>query len=141
MTPTLSGRIQTRLFLIFVVGVVWTILVIPVLALFSVATVGQAYAGALFTLVVVAILGCGWELAYHALQQRRWEKDWPTLYGLITMLPEMLLTAIFVLPTPIVSGGVFFFHFTSTWIVMWLWANGPMRVLSLHWRFNGGRLV
>ena len=30
---------------------------------------------------------------------------------------------------------------TLIWFVVWLVANGPMRVPFLRWRFRGGRLV
>ena len=32
-----------------------------------------------------------WEFVYHLLQQFRWEKDWPTLFGLLVGIPEGLL--------------------------------------------------
>lgn len=141
MTPTLNGRIQTRLFLILVVGSVWTILIGPILPRPDVVGLGELYARSFAVLFLVALFGVGWELLYHALQQRRWEKDWPTLYGLLEMVPEGILLAFCVVPTGLAPGGTFFVHFVSTWIVTWLWANGPMRVLNLHWRFDGGRLV
>ena len=42
-------------------------------------------------LAVVAVLGVVWELIYHVIQQFRWEKDWPTLFGFITCVNEGLL--------------------------------------------------
>ena len=39
-------------------------------------------------LVVVAVVGIVWELIYHGIQQFRWEKDWPTLFGLLTGINE-----------------------------------------------------
>ena len=30
----------------------------------------------------------GWEFVYHFLQQFRWEKDWPSLFGLVTGVNE-----------------------------------------------------
>ena len=33
---------------------------------------------------------CGWEFLYHGLQQFRWEKDWPTLFGLSAGHPRRL---------------------------------------------------
>jgi hypothetical protein len=29
----------------------------------------------------------------------------------------------------------------STWIITWLFANGPMKIFFLRWRFSGGRLI
>ncbi|MEM9613363.1 MAG: hypothetical protein AAF962_25725 [Actinomycetota bacterium] len=142
MTPTLLGRIQSRLFLLGTVGLLWTILVVPVLPKFG-ASIGEVYGVTISALVIVAFFGIGWEFLYHLIQQYRWEKDWPILYGLITGIPEGILTWLIVAvsfnPTP--SGVTFFLHFASTWIVVWLVANGPFRVFLLRWRFRGGRIV
>jgi hypothetical protein len=40
-----------------------------------------------------------------------------------------------------VTWAAFVVGFGTTWFVTWLFVNGPMRVLSVHWRFRGGRLV
>ena len=37
--------------------------------------------------------------------------------------------------------GVFLVQFLTTWLLVWLVANGPMRVPFVHWRFRGGRLI
>ena len=37
------------------------------------------------------MLGIGWELLYHLLMQWRWEKDWPSRFGLVTGVPEGVL--------------------------------------------------
>jgi hypothetical protein len=39
-------------------------------------------------LLVVGVAGVAWEVLYHALQQFRWEKDWPTGLGLLTGINE-----------------------------------------------------
>ena len=39
----------------------------------------------------MAILGVVWEFVYHCLQQFRWEKDWPTFFGLVTAINECAL--------------------------------------------------
>jgi len=38
-------------------------------------------------------------------------------------------------------GWAFATHFAVVWVVVWLVANGPMRVPFIHWRINGGRLI
>ena len=40
-----------------------------------------------------------------------------------------------------VPTGAFLLHLLTTWILVWLVANGPMRVPFIHWRFRGGRLI
>ncbi|MDH3684204.1 MAG: hypothetical protein OEV40_30150 [Acidimicrobiia bacterium] len=142
MTPTLLGRIQTRIFLLGTVGLMWTILVVPVLPKRG-ATIGETYAATILALILVAVLGVGWELVYHFFQQYRWEKDWPILLALVVGIPESLLTFLAV-DSIILSGPspvTFFLHFYSTWIIVWLVALGPIRVLLPRWRFNGGRIL
>ena len=145
MLPTLNGRIQTRIFLLLVVGGIWTLLLTPVLPLG--ASIGAAYGATFVVLLTVLVLGIGWEFVYHLLQQFRWEKDWPTLFGLLTVINEgalvWLLLSLHLVPG--ISGdvplGAFLLLFLTTWVIVWLVANGPMRVPFIHWRFRGGRLI
>jgi hypothetical protein len=145
VTPTIGGRLQTRIFLLAVIGSLWTLLVGPLLPRPDGASLGDVYVAAFKVLAIVTVVGLAWELLYHGLQQFRWEKDWPTLYGFLTGINEGLLAwylAIALgLVEPAIPTSAFVVHFTTTWIVTWLWANGPMRVLFLRWRFVGGRIV
>ena len=114
MLPTLNGRIQTRIFLLAVVGSIWTLIITPVLPID--APLGTAY------------------------------KDWPTIFGLLTAIPEGLLVWFLLAGGVIpwidsVPGPAFVIHFVTTWLLVWLVANGPMRVPFIHWRINGGRLI
>ncbi|MGF1597440.1 MAG: hypothetical protein ACFCVK_11025 [Acidimicrobiales bacterium] len=141
MTPTLIGRIQTRLLLLALVGLPWTIIVVPFLPKGG-APIGDVYAATILALFVVAFFGVGWELVYHLVQQYRWEKDWPILFLLLEGIPEGILT--FVVVDAIILFGpsplTFLLHFTSTWVLVWLVAIGPLRIFLLRWRFNGGRV-
>jgi hypothetical protein len=146
MTPTLFGRFQTRIFLVVVVGTLWTLLVGPFLPRPTGATLGDVYGTAFAALLVVLVAGLVWELSYHAAQQLRWEKDWPTLFGLITGINEGIAAYVLLRSGVLVDRGevpslTFAVHFATTWIVLWLWVNGPMRVLFIRWRFRGGRLL
>ena len=144
MLPTLNGRIQTRhLPAGHLVGVLWTLVITPILP-------GDPDYQTTFIilLAVVAVLGVLWELIYHGIQQFRWEKDWPTLFGFITCVNEGLLVWILlkadVVPgvdgVPQVSRRSSSTSWSSGWSI-WLVANGPMRVPFIHWRFFGGRIV
>ena len=144
MVPTLLGRIQTRLFLLAVVG-----------GCDGAADAGAAggraladrYRATYVVLAAVAVLGLGWELVYHFLMQWRWEKDWPTLFGLLTLVPEgaaglvgepcrrAARPAAPVAPRRSPSTSL------SVWLVVWLVANGPLRVPCIRWRFRGGRFL
>jgi hypothetical protein len=141
MLPTLNGRIQTRIFMLATWGVLITLLLTPVLP-------GDPdYKTTFIILVTVAVLGVIWELIYHGIQQFRWEKDWPTLFGFITCVNEGVLVWI-LLKAEVVPGidgvpkfSAFLIDFLVIWMVIWLWVNGPMRVPFIRWRFFGGRII
>jgi hypothetical protein len=142
--PTLNGRLQTRIFLIAVVGGLWALLISPVLP--GGGDLGERYRAMYAVLAIVLVLGLGWELVYHMLQQFRWEKDWPTLFALLVGIPEGL-AAYAVARSDLLSWSedisreAFVIGFGTTWLATWLVVSGPMRVLSVHWRFRGGRLI
>ena len=117
-------------------------LVLPVPAPLSIR-----YHDGYLVLAAVAVLGIGWECLYHLLMQWRWEKDWPTLLGLVTLAPEGLLVWLLLQSGAIpgvagmVTAPAFCIQFLAVWFSVWLVANGPMRAPFLRWRFRGGRLV
>jgi hypothetical protein len=143
--PTLGGRIQTRIILLAFVGGVVTLIITPLLPI--PAPLSAAYQDTFVILAAVAVLGIGWECVYHFLMQWRWEKDWPTLFGLLTAIPEAVLIWFLLsaglIPgiTGTVPGAAFVIDFALVWLAVWLVANGPMRVPFIRWRFHGGRLV
>jgi hypothetical protein len=101
MLPTLNGRIQTRLIALGVIGFFVAFFITPVLPTGDL-TLGQSYRVTFSVLLAVMLLGVPWELLYHGLQQFRWEKDWPTLFGLITAVNEGLLVWILLRYTTII---------------------------------------
>jgi hypothetical protein len=141
MLPTLNGRLQTRIFMLVVAGGLITLVLTPILP-------GDPdYRTTYLILATVLVLGIVWELVYHVIQQFRWEKDWPTMFGLITALNEGALVWL-LLDLELVPGidGVpsfwaFFIDFSVIWMFIWVWTNGPMRVPFIRWRFFGGRIV
>ena len=145
MLPTLGGRIQTRLVLLSVVGGIVTLIIGPLLPIS--APLSVVYQNTFVILAAVAILGIAWEFLYHFLMQWRWEKDWPTLFGLLTAIPEGVLVWLLLRADAIpgINGTVptsaFVIDFAVVWLAVWLVANGPMRVPFIRWRFHGGRLV
>jgi hypothetical protein len=152
MLPTLSGRIQTRTFLLATIGSIVTFIMATVLPAQG-APLSVKYQDAFVVLAAVIVLGIAWECIYHFLMQWRWEKDWPTFFGLATFLNEGILVYLLArngaIPgiygrgadVPLVPFWFFWLDFLAVWIIVWLVANGPMRVPFLHWRFFGGRLV
>ena len=145
MVPTLIGRIQTRIFLLAVVGGLITLIIVPLLP--GDAPLGDKYRDGFLVLLSVAVVGVLWELLYHLLMQWRWEKDWPTLFGLAEGVPEGVLIWILLSAGAIpgivgtVGGVAFLIQFILVWLGVWLVANGPMRVPFIRWRFRGGRIV
>lgn len=140
MTPTLIGRFQTRIFVVAVVGGVWTLLITPFLP--DRGNLSTAYGVTFRVLLIVGVAGLAWEVVYQGLQQFRWEKDWPAFFGLLTGINEGIATWVLARAFGIeVSVLPFAIHFSTTWIALWLFLNGPMRIVNIRWRYRGGRLL
>lgn len=115
----------------------------------------EAYKLTFAALAIVTVFGClVWEPIYHGLMQFRWEKDWPAFFNFWQVVPEgittfLLLHVSWLNPLPDLDGDksqfvpvlAYIFLFTSTWVVTWLFANGPMKIFFLRWRFDGGQLI
>lgn len=147
MLPTLNGRIQTRIFVLGLVGLLVALIITPFIRPAD-TSLADGYLVTISVLLATVIIGIGWEFVYHLLQQFRWEKDWPTLFGLITILNEGALIWVLVEYTGVVvperlrpSTGAFLTQFVLTWLAFWLLVNGPMRIFFHRWRFSGGRLL
>ena len=146
MTPTLLGRIQTRLAMLGTVGVVWTALIGLVVPRPEGAASSDVYKALFTALLIVAVVGIVWELIYHALQQYRWEKDWPTVFGLVVAIPEGIVAWMFLkhdMPWAVgeVQASTFLTMFVSLWLLVWAITNGPLQIFFLRWRYRGGRFV
>jgi hypothetical protein len=147
MTLTLSGRLQTRLVLLSTIGVLWTLVVSPPLAWVTDVSLRLAYRVTLETAVAVMLLGLAWDPFYHGMQQFRWDKDWPSSLYLVTFFSEavpvwLTLHALKLVPgewgfsSPILP--LFAAHLGTTWTLVWLVVQGPLRVVVPRWRFEGG---
>ena len=143
MTPVLAGRIQTRIFSVLTVGVIWTFLVSPLLPGTSGASLRSVYGLTYQALLIVLIVGLAWECLYQWLMMFRWEKDWPAFFGLLTGINEGISTWIILnlVRDGGVPGSAFIVHFATTWLVIFLFLNTFMRVLFVRWRFRGGRVL
>ena len=147
MLPTLNGRIQTRVLVLGFLGLLVALVITPILPTGDLS-LGQSYRVTLSVLIATVFIGVLWELLYHFAQQFRWEKDWPTLFGLLTMINEGLVVYLLVRYTTIIlpehlrpSLSAFLIQFVVTWLVFWVVVNGPMRLVFHRWRFAGGRLL
>ena len=111
-------------------------------------SLGSMYKALYLAVLVVAVVGVVWELIYHGLQQFRWEKDWPTLFGLLVAIPEGIVAYLILdaglpwdqrAPDGNFPLPAFLIMFVTLWLIVWAFTNGPMQILSLRWRFRGGR--
>ncbi|MEM1332076.1 MAG: hypothetical protein AAGG08_01345 [Actinomycetota bacterium] len=143
MTPTLLGRLQTRWVLLATVGLAWVLAVGPTLPLAEPDAARVRVVGVV-TLAVTAVVGTFWELLYHVAQQWRWDKDWPTLLGLVLGLPEgAAVYQLLVRGVPVDVGTItpaaFAWQFGTVWLFVWAMVSGPIRIVFPRWRFEGGR--
>lgn len=135
MTPTLRGRLQTRVLLTGIVGIPVTL---P-FALIAFPWVPLPY------LMLLVLLGVGLMLdpLYHAIQQRRWDHDWPVWWQIVAggiefvvALPLLIGCAILYPPTICLLP----LHYALVWFGMFVIAQGPIRVLIPGWRYRGGEI-
>ena len=135
MTPELSGRFQTRLFLFSTVGALATL---P----FAIGFGANLYAG----LYYVGALGFAWDCVYHQITLFRWDRDWPSSIAFLAGIWEGAsfygLTTFADLPPfhGAVRAGAYWPMYVVTFLAMYLTVQGPIRVLVPHWRWNGGRV-
>ncbi len=148
MIPTLSGRIQTRIFLILFIGIPWTLIITPVLPHSPGASLSSTYKATFSALAIVLVVGVFfWEMLYHFLQQYRWEKDWPVMFTFFEVINEAWLAYFLFDKLNIAkhtdfaaTNSTFWIHVISTWMIMWLFVLGPIKIFFIRWRFNGGRI-
>ncbi len=157
MLPTLNGRLQTRIFLIAVVGSIWTVIITPFVALFVEGdpSLGDVYTVTFTVLAIILLAGIVWEFIYHGLMQFRWEKDWPTLFGYATVINEAIVAWLIAGALASTDSDApewrlylegltvtpFLIHVVSTWIVLQLFASNLLRPLFPRWRYRGGRIL
>ncbi len=135
MTPTLAGRLQTRLALSLIIGV-------PLALLAAALLDGLVLGDALRGLAAITVLGLGWDLLHQALQERRRDRDWPRLFTLLSWAPEaaaswLVLRAVDA-AAPLVSHLVFF---TVVWGGLLAARAALVPVLLPRWRHQGQRLA
>ena len=144
MTPTLQGRWQTRFYLLSTLGVLISLLF---------GALYEDYQTPLVLLVYVFLIGSLWDILYNYLQTLRWDRDWPPIFFVFNIIIEGLLLwliikfsglwEVFDRQSPFGVGqgltfGKFFFHYSTVSIITVLFMLGPMKIVLLRWRFNGG---
>jgi len=136
VTPTLIGRLQTRLLLTAVVG-------LPIALLVSALLAGVTARGAIAALVVITVLGLAWEGIYQLVQQRRWDGDWPTSLALAVGVPEAIVAwpALKVLGLAPATVPAYVVLFVAIWMGLWAAQQGPLSIFLPQWRHHGARLT
>jgi hypothetical protein len=145
MILSLRGRLETRLFLTLAVG-----LPVSILTTALRRTPGGTMLGAqrsnLVLIAAMGLLGLAWEVLYHGLQQLRHDRDWPSLFAFAVLGVEIWPLWVISARLPHGLGGQptltrLLGTTAPVWLVMWAFAQGPMRVLFIRWRLHGGRLL
>lgn len=145
MMLCLRGRLETRLFLLLVIALPGSLAWMALHPAAGTDVATSLRSGATIVLVM-GTLGMAWECLYHGLQQLRWDRDWPSLFALVCIAVEIgpLWLTLRAMPGPaadVAATSGFGFLVLTVWVLMWLFAQGPMRVLFIRWRLTGGRLL
>jgi hypothetical protein len=148
VTPTLSGRWQTRIFLAVVLGVPITALYMLAYGSFDLPPEDPATWKLPLLLATVTSLGLAWDVLYIFLQSLRWDRDWPLAFQWLSGAVEGgVVLALFqadVIPGVTYADGDwwrFGLHYTTIWWTSWVALFGPLRVFFPRWRFRGGEFV
>jgi hypothetical protein len=142
MTPTLLGRWQTRILLLFTVGVIVSF---P----FSLGIIGGSPGNIFFwILTYVATFGLIWDVFYDQIQKYRWDRDWPAIYQVLAGIWEFIFILCGIklfgfLPIPIpkeeINPWLVFAHYTVVWAAVFITSQSLMRIVFIRWRFRGGQ--
>jgi hypothetical protein len=148
VTPTLLGRWQTRIALVWTLGLALTVGWMQHWKLFAIPRDQPDFWKLLALLGYVTVLGLAWDILYTHLQSYRWDCDWPLVFHFICGIGEGIV--VFALFRVGVLWGLtyeagdawrFLLHYGSVFLVIYGWSYGPMRVIAPRWRFNGGELL
>ena len=137
VTPTLMGRWQTRIATLGTLGLLVT-------AFFAVARQDETF---FLVLGYVIAVGLAWDVIYIALQQLRWDHDWPAAFQVANGIVEGFVLYALIdgvglpgIEAGSVALGLFSAHYGLVWLTTFVWVQGPMRAILPRWRFSGGRL-
>lgn len=152
MTPTLLGRIQTRILLFIVFG-------LPITLLFSIYlsdwVVPPTNVTPFLVLATLLIVGLILDPVYIYLQRFRWDHDWPFAFQFFFSIIEFLIVLLIVwtdilpyLPASDIvdtSGQLnwnavltFTSHFFLVFIPSFISLLGFVQIFMVRWRFKGG---
>lgn len=158
MLPTLLGRLQTRLLLIFCIG-------FPVTGLYSVwlanraSIIGRAPwikslgkvaydIRPVQILCLLLLLGVLLDVIYIGLQKFRWDRDWPFVFQFFTLIGEFAIVIALIrldvfpfMPAWWIKPNeypYFILHFALVFIPSFVALLGFIQIFMVRWRYNGG---
>ena len=133
MTPVLSGRWQTRLFLMLTLGVM--------------ITIPFSMFGGPFPFIVLAyvtVTGFLWDILYTLIQKFHWDHDWPASFQFGAGIWEFIMLLIAIFGFGVIGPGnlaILFIHYWAVWLATFLASQSIMRIIFPRWRFFGGRIL
>ena len=147
MTPTLPGRWQTRVVLLWTIGLIVTIFYMWVFGTLRLGPSNPRFWLLPALLGYVTLIGLLWDVLYNYLTQFRWDRDWPLAFHFVAGIIEGVLILILfrfnLLPGVRYEDGDwwrFLLHYGTIWFITYWWVFGPQRVVQPRWRFNGGEV-
>jgi hypothetical protein len=148
MTPTLLGRWQTRIVLLWTIGLALTLGYMQLFGLLDLGPRNPGFWTLPALLGYVTLLGLAWDVLYNYLQSFRWDRDWPLIFQFVVGIVEGIVIFVLfrfnLLPGMTYHAGDgwrFLLHYGTVWSVTYWWLFGPMRVIAPRWRFQGGELI
>jgi len=124
MTPTLAGRIETRIF-------INAIIAFPILATLGFPEV----------FFIMLAIGVAMDFAYNFLQLKRWDGDWPLVFVIISGLVEgVILWAALSLIIRL-DLKTYLSMYGIIWLLMFILQASFLHALFPYRRFRGGRIL
>lgn len=140
MTPTLTGRIQTRIMLQIFIGIPISI----ILGIFM-----GSLSTAFFLLCISLVVGLLFDPIHSYLQHKTWDDEWPVLMIILSGLLELFIT-LFILQ--IVTSIPFFSNYLIPpsfplvlfyglmWLIILIISLSVIHIALPYRRFRGGKI-
>lgn len=124
MTPTLEGRIETRITLSLVIA-------LPILIFSQMGTV-------FFTMLAIGVVS---DFIYNHLQNKRWDGDWPHIYSLFSGLSEGTILWLIIRTPTKADLASFSVTYLLIWSLMFIASTTALNIILPHRRFRGGKIL
>lgn len=166
MTPTLLGRLQTRIILFVFIGLPVTLLYAWYLANWSASadySVSWPFSFVWLPLppfelsifqdpfkflFCILVLGLILDVLYIQIQRFHWDQDWPFAYQLFFSWVEFFIVFFamdfglldFMFPDGRIPFSTAVWHFTWVFIPSFIGVLALIQIFLIRWRFKGGEL-